>query len=219
VHTVSRVLCVRRAPGASDIHLGGRRTICACGFGSTARSQDIGSISGGGRARDLRAAKVLAGMDIAEHRLPAGRPAQRHDWIAPARFPGFDVPHDSRREAGAARARPGRLRLELAALGMRAPLIDDFREMIRKPEGLILITAHRQRQDVDAVSGAGEGVESGKNITTIENRSSTSSPGPIRADQREAGFTFAKGLRAVLRQDPTSSWSVRSRRRDVDDVD
>ena len=49
----------------------------------------------------------------------------------------------------------------------------------------------------------GELVESGKNITTIENPVEYELPGTNQGQINEkAGFTFAKGLRAVLRQDP-----------------
>jgi general secretion pathway protein E len=99
---------------------------------------------------------------------------------------------------------PSTLRLELAALGMRSPVVDEFREIIRKPEGLILITGPTGSGKTSTLYAAlTELVETGKNITTIENPVEYELAGTNQGQINEkAGFTFAKGLRAVLRQDP-----------------
>jgi len=98
----------------------------------------------------------------------------------------------------------GSLRLELGALGMRAPLLDEFRDVIRRPEGLVLITGPTGSGKTSTLYAAlGELVETGKNITTIENPVEYELAGTNQGQINEkAGFTFAKGLRAVLRQDP-----------------
>jgi type II secretory ATPase GspE/PulE/Tfp pilus assembly ATPase PilB-like protein len=98
----------------------------------------------------------------------------------------------------------GALRLEPAALGMRSPLLEDFREIIRKPEGLVLITGPTGSGKTSTLYAAlGELVQTGKNITTIENPVEYELAGTNQGQINEkAGFTFAKGLRAVLRQDP-----------------
>jgi type II secretory ATPase GspE/PulE/Tfp pilus assembly ATPase PilB-like protein len=96
------------------------------------------------------------------------------------------------------------LRLELGALGMRSPMLEDFREIIRKPEGLVLITGPTGSGKTSTLYAAlGELVQTGKNITTIENPVEYELAGTNQGQINEkAGFTFAKGLRAVLRQDP-----------------
>ena len=96
------------------------------------------------------------------------------------------------------------LRLELSALGMRSPLLEDFRENIRKPEGLILITGPTGSGKTSTLYAAlAELVDTGKNIVTIEDPVEYALAGVNQGQTNEkAGFTFARGLRAVLRQDP-----------------
>ena len=98
----------------------------------------------------------------------------------------------------------GTLKLELGALGMRAPVLDEFRDLIRRPEGLVLITGPTGSGKTSTLYAAlGELVETGKNITTIENPVEYELAGTNQGQINEkAGFTFARGLRAVLRQDP-----------------
>src|SRR6185503_5778252 len=98
----------------------------------------------------------------------------------------------------------GALRLDLSVLGMRSPVLEDFREIIRKPEGLVLITGPTGSGKTSTLYAAlGELVQTGKNITTIENPVEYELAGTNQAQINEkAGFTFAKGLRALLRQDP-----------------
>jgi type II secretory ATPase GspE/PulE/Tfp pilus assembly ATPase PilB-like protein len=96
------------------------------------------------------------------------------------------------------------LKLELGNLGMRSPLLDDFREVIHRPEGLILITGPTGSGKSSTLYAAlRELIDTGKNITTIENPVEYELAGINQGQTNEkAGFTFAKGLRAVLRQDP-----------------
>jgi len=167
---------------------------------------------GGGRAAICARLKVLAGMDIAEHRLPqdggsASRIGSRRLDFRASTFPTIHGEKLVLRVLD-----QGALRLELAALGMRAPLIDDFREMIRKPEGLILITGPTgSGKNVDAVRGAGRAGGIRQEHHDIENPVEYELPGTNQGQINEkAGFTFAKGVAGGPSPGfPTSSWSVR----------
>jgi type IV pilus assembly protein PilB len=204
VHTVNRVLARAAGAGASDIHLERTPENLRVRLRVDGTFQDIGSISAAVAPAICARLKVLAGMDIAEHRLPQdGRLTvtigdRRLDFRA-STYPTIHGEKLVLRVLD-----QGALRLELSALGLRAPLVDDFREIIRKPEGLVLITGPTGSGKTSTLYAAlSELVESGKNITTIENPVEYELTGTNQGQINEkAGFTFAKGLRAVLRQDP-----------------
>src|SRR5262245_14208440 len=204
VQAVDQILSNAAQLGASDVHLERTPDTMRVRFRVDGTFSDITSIPANVAPAICARLKVLSGMDIAEHRLPQdGR---------------LTVPIGSRRLDFRASTYPtihgeklvlrvldqGALRLELSALGMRSPLLEEFREIIRKPEGLVLITGPTGSGKTSTLYAAlGELVETGKNITTIENPVEYERAGTNQVQINEkAGFTFAKGLRAVLRQDP-----------------
>jgi len=204
VRTVDRILSRAAGAGASDIHLERTPENLRVRFRVDGTFQDIGYISTAVAPAICARLKVLAGMDIAERRLPQdGRLTvsigdRRLDFRA-STYPTIHGEKLVMRVLD-----QGALKLELGALGMRGPLIDDFREVIRRPEGLVLITGPTGSGKTSTLYAAlSELVETGKNITTIENPVEYELPGTNQGQINEkAGFTFAKGLRAVLRQDP-----------------
>jgi type IV pilus assembly protein PilB len=204
VLAADRILTGAASAGASDIHLERTPESLRVRFRVDGTFQDITSIPANLAPAICARLKVLGGMDIAEHRLPQdGRltitiGSRRLDF----RTSTYPTIHGEKLVLRV--LDQGALRLELGALGMRSPLLEEFREIIRKPEGLILLTGPTGSGKTSTLYAAlGELVETGKNITTIENPVEYELPGTNQGQINEkAGFTFAKGLRAVLRQDP-----------------
>jgi type IV pilus assembly protein PilB len=204
IAAVDRLLATAAAVGASDIHLERTREHMRVRFRVDGTFQELSTVPLAVAPAVCARLKVMGGMDIAEHRLPQdGRltvtvGARRLDCRA-STYPTIHGEKIVLRVLD-----PGTLKLELGALGMRAPLLDEFREMIRRPEGLILITGPTGSGKTSTLYAAlSELVETGKNITTIENPVEYELDGTNQGQINEkAGFTFAKGLRAVLRQDP-----------------
>ena len=204
VRAVNRILTRAGNAGASDIHLERLTDTLRVRFRVDGTFRDIGYISSAIAPAITARLKVMGGMDITEHRVPQdGRltvtvGSRRLDFRAST----FPTIHGEKVVLRVLDQQS--LRLDLAALGMQSPMLDQYREIIRKPEGLVLITGPTGSGKTSTLyASLGELVESGKNITTIENPVEYEVEGINQGQINEkAGFTFAKGLRAVLRQDP-----------------
>jgi len=204
VRAVDRILTKAGAAGASDIHLERMSDTLRVRFRVDGTFQDIGYISAQIAPAITARLKVLAGMDIAEHRMPQdGRltvtiGSRRLDFRAST----YPTIHGEKVVLRVLDQQS--LRLELSALGMQSPMIEQYRELIRRPEGLILITGPTGSGKTSTLyASLAELVDGGKNITTIENPVEYELAGINQGQINEkAGFTFTKGLRAVLRQDP-----------------
>jgi type IV pilus assembly protein PilB len=204
VRAADQILTSAASAGASDIHLERTPDSMRVRFRVDGTFHEISSIPASLAPAICARLKVLGGMDIAEHRLPQdGRVtltvgSRRLDF----RTSTFPTIHGEKLVLRV--LDQGGLRLELSALGMCSPVLEQFREIIRKPEGLILITGPTGSGKTSTLYAAlGELVETGKNITTIENPVEFELAGTNQGQTNDkAGFTFAKGLRAVLRQDP-----------------
>src|SRR5207302_6392692 len=140
VRAVDRILNKAGNVGASDIHLERTAENLRVRLRVDGTFVDIGYVSASVAPAICARLKVLAGMDIAEHRVPQdGRMSvtigtRRLDFRA-STYPTIHGEKVVLRVLD-----QGALRLELGALGVRSPLLEDFREVIRRPEGLILIT-------------------------------------------------------------------------------
>ncbi len=148
--------------------------------------------------------KVMARLDIAEKRLPqdgrialriAGRPVDIRVSTLPSGHGERVVMRLLDKQAG---------RLDLAQLGMAAEDEQRLRRLIAKPHGIILVTGPTGSGKTTTLYAVLSALNtSERNILTVED--------PIEYDLDGIGqtpvntkvdMTFAKGLRAILRQDP-----------------
>jgi type II secretory ATPase GspE/PulE/Tfp pilus assembly ATPase PilB-like protein len=147
--------------------------------------------------------KVLAGMDIAVNRTP-----QDGRFSATINARGLDVRMSTYPTIWGEKAvlrlldRAG-LQLSVDRL-MTGETRDRFRALIQKPEGIILVTGPTGSGKTSTLYAAvAELAEKGRNVTTIEDPVEYWLPGVNQGQTNpKAGFTFARGLRAILRQDP-----------------
>lgn len=148
--------------------------------------------------------KVMAKLDIAEKRLPqdgrialriAGRPVDIRVSTLPSGHGERVVMRLLDKQAG---------RLNLQHLGMDGNDEKRLRKMIQKPHGIILVTGPTGSGKTTTLYAVLSALNNSKrNILTVED--------PIEYDLDGIGqtpvntkvdMTFAKGLRAILRQDP-----------------
>ena len=204
VSILERVIARAAADGASDIHFEPRQEEfrIRCRVDGTFR--DVAHFESALAPAVVARIKVLSNMDIAEHRLP-----QDGRFSATVRNQHLDLRSSTYPTVHGEKAvlrllDNSAVRLQLDSVGLSGQGLDTLRELIKRPEGIVLITGPTGSGKTSTLYAAiAEIVETGRNIVTIEDPVEFAIPGVSQGQTNErAGFTFAKGLRAILRQDP-----------------
>ena len=204
VSVLERVIARAAADGASDIHFERRPDDFHIRFRVDGTFRDIAVLPTALAPAVVARIKVLSGMDIAEHRLPQdGRfSALVGEQRLDLRSSTYPTVHGEK--AVLRLLDSARLRLQLDRVGMTGDTLDAVRALIHRPEGILLITGPTGSGKTSTLYAAlGELVQTGKNIVTIEDPVEFALPGINQGQTNaKAGFTFANGLRSILRQDP-----------------
>ena len=148
--------------------------------------------------------KVMARLDIAEKRVP-------HDGRVTLRIGGLDVdvrvstlPTQHGERVVLRLLDRGATGLDLTHLGMSARDLEVFERMIRRPHGIILVTGPTGSGKTTTLYAALTRLNDRKrNIMTVEDpvEYALDGVGQMQVNSR-IDLTFARGLRAILRQDP-----------------
>ncbi len=148
--------------------------------------------------------KVMAGLNIAERRLPQdGRlrlAVRGHDVdLRVATAPSIQG------ESAVLRVLDrSHLSLDLASLGFDEALADRFRRLLHRPHGIALVTGPTGSGKTTTLYAAlGELNDRGRKLLTVEDPIEYRLPGVIQTQVNPGiGFTFSGALRSFLRQDP-----------------
>jgi type IV pilus assembly protein PilB len=92
----------------------------------------------------------------------------------------------------------------LSEIGLRPEVIVRLKELIRQPQGMIIVTGPTgSGKSTTLYTFLSEINEIHRNIVTLEDPIEKRIPGLVQGMiQPKVGFTFSEGLRAILRQDP-----------------
>ena len=148
--------------------------------------------------------KVMAKLDIAEKRVPQdGRVTLRiggHD--VDARVSTIPTQHGER--VVMRLLEKGSLKLDMEALGMSARDRAVFARLLERPHGMLLVTGPTGSGKTTSLYAALQRLNDRKrNIMTVEDPIEYELPGVAQTQvNARTGMTFARGLRAILRQDP-----------------
>jgi type IV pilus assembly protein PilB len=148
--------------------------------------------------------KVMAGMDIAEKRLPQdGRFTVRVGGkvldLRVSSMPSLCGEKVVIRILDAANAR-----IPLDGMGFAPPDLSRIEEMVRRPQGIILVTGPTGSGKTTTLYAMLNRIRNDeRNTATIEDPVEYEMPGINQvAVQERIGFSFPVALRAILRQDP-----------------
>jgi type IV pilus assembly protein PilB len=148
--------------------------------------------------------KVMADLDIAERRLPqdgrisltvGGNPVDLRVSVLPTMFGESVVLRILDRS---------QVSLELSSLGFRPDDLEIFRELIQKPNGIVIVTGPTGcGKTTTLYAGLSELNTIDRKIITTEDPVEYDIDGIIQVQMKsDIGLTFAKCLRSILRQDP-----------------
>ena len=148
--------------------------------------------------------KVMAKLDIAEKRVPqdgrisiriAGRPVDVRVSTIPSGHGERVVLRLLDKQAG---------RLDLAHLGMGPQQLRTMQELIKKPHGIILVTGPTGSGKTTTLYASLTSLnDASRNILTVEDPIEYYLDGIGQTQiNTKVEMTFARGLRAILRQDP-----------------
>lgn len=148
--------------------------------------------------------KVMAKMDIAEHRLPQDGRIKLRMGRREIDFRVSTVPVTGGERIVLRILDKGSVMLGLDRLGMLPQVFDEFRRLISFPEGILLVTGPTgSGKTTTLYSAVCEIYNEQTNIMTIEDPVEYNLKGIAQIGVRpKINLTFATGLRTILRQDP-----------------
>ncbi len=201
---VDRILARASVEGASDIHIEPRPREVRVRFRIDGLLVEKPAFDCAFRQKVASRLKVMANLDIAERRLPQdGAFRFRIEEVeVDVRLSTFPTEYG---EKVVLRLLPQKSqRLTLSGLGMHAELAEKIKILSQQPHGMLLVTGPTgsgKTSTLYAILQESDSVT--RNISTLEDPIEYRFENVIQAQTNpRIGFTFAKGLRAMLRQDP-----------------
>ena len=204
IRLINALLAEALREGASDLHFELFESRSTVRFRIDGQLRDVIEPRRGLHSALVSRIKIMAGLDIAEKRLPqdgrialriAGRPVDVRVSTLPTGHGERVVLRLLDKSAG---------RLELEKLGMRPETLKSLQHLLQQPHGILLVTGPTGSGKTTTLYAALSRMDSTKtNIMTGED--------PIEYDLDGIGQTqtnaridmnFARALRAILRQDP-----------------
>ena len=148
--------------------------------------------------------KIMSGLDISERRLPQdGRVSlSLGDKSVDVRVSSLPSSHGERMVLRILDKQSAQINID--DLGLPNTILSDYKKSLKNPEGIILFTGPTgSGKTTTLYAGLRYLSDSSQNILTVEDPIEYTLKGIGQTQvNTKTGYTFAKGLRAILRQDP-----------------
>ncbi|OYW46151.1 MAG: type II secretion system protein GspE [Sphingomonadales bacterium 32-68-7] len=204
IRAVNKLIAQAVDAHASDIHVEPTDDRLLLRFRIDGVLHDVPPLPAAMRAPFVSRVKIMAGLNIAERRLPQdGRlrlAVRGHEIdLRVATAPSIHGESVVMRILD-----KSNLALDFETLGFEPALVATLREALRKPYGIVLVTGPTGSGKTTTLYAAlTELNRRSSKLLTIEDPIEYRLPGVIQAQVNPAiGFTFASALRSFLRQDP-----------------
>jgi general secretion pathway protein E len=205
IRMLNALLTQAAKDGASDIHIEPYERSSAVRFRVDGTLREVVQPNRALHAALISRLKIMAELDISEKRLPQdGRISLRIGGRA------VDVRVSTLPSAHGERAvlrildKGDANKFTLESLGMSGDALDKFKRLLRQPHGIVLVTGPTGSGKTTTLYAGLSTVDAATtNVLTVEDPVEYELPG-IGQTQVNAkiDLTFAKALRAILRQDP-----------------
>ncbi|HEV2563900.1 MAG TPA: ATPase, T2SS/T4P/T4SS family [Microvirga sp.] len=204
IRTVHRLIDQAIERKASDLHISGTRTGARIRYRIDGLLHDAEAPPPQFHAAIISRLKIMAGLDIAERRLP-----QDGRIRVPWRGREIDLrvstmPHLNGESAVLRVLDRSNVVLKFEALGLSPSIIAAIRQVLSQTHGLLLVTGPTGSGKTTTLYTALEAIASPElNVVTVEDPIEYQLDGVNQIQvNRKIGLDFASALRAVLRQDP-----------------
>lgn len=204
IRMLNALLTQASRDGASDIHIEPYERHSSVRFRVDGRLREVVQPHRALHAALISRLKIMASLDIAEKRLPQdGRISLRLGARAvDVRVSTLPSAHGERAVLRLLEKSGKQVRLD--GVGMQGPLLSQYRQLITQPHGILLVTGPTgSGKTTSLYATLGELDSARTNILTVEDPIEYELPGIGQTQVNpKIELTFAKALRAILRQDP-----------------
>jgi general secretion pathway protein E len=204
IRMLNALLTQAARDGASDIHIEPYERHSSVRFRVDGTLREVVQPNRALHAALISRLKIMAELDIAERRMPQdGRISLRIGTRAvDVRVSTLPSAHGERAVLRLLDKSEGRLSLE--ALGMQGDVLSRFTRLVAQPHGIILVTGPTGSGKTTTLYAALSRLDAAQgNIMTVEDPIEYELPGVGQTQvNARIDLTFAKALRAILRQDP-----------------
>jgi type IV pilus assembly protein PilB len=204
IRLVDRLLSLAAREGASDIHVEPQRSSVRIRIRVDGVLREVMELPRAGYSALTARLKIVSQLDVIERRVPQdGRARIRSGAnVIDMRVSTLPSMHG---EKVVVRLLPAAAGLPtLSGLGLSDGQRETILDVARRPQGLILVTGPTGSGKTNTLYATiAEGIATDRNVITLEDPVEIELPGltQVQIDDR-TGLTFARVLRAALRQDP-----------------
>jgi general secretion pathway protein E len=204
IRMLNALLTQAAKDGASDIHIEPYERSSSVRFRIDGTLREVVQPNRALHAALISRLKIMAELDIAEKRLPQdGRISLRIGGRAiDVRVSTLPSAHGERAVLRLLDKTESKFSLE--SLGMSGDVLASFSRLIQQPHGIVLVTGPTGSGKTTTLYASLQRMDTATtNVLTVENPVEYELPGIGQTQVNEKiDLTFAKALRAILRQDP-----------------